>query len=83
MQDLSSKLSTYFLYKTQTFRFQLKMPPACPNIYHAAYILFMKPQMNASDAMILAMYSKKDLKIRRIRQVISKKKNRFQDIALK
>jgi hypothetical protein len=50
------------------------MPPACPKIYHAAHLLFTNPQMTVSDAMTLAKYSKKDMKTRRIRQAISKKK---------
>jgi hypothetical protein len=58
------------------------MPSACPKIYHAAHLLFTNPLTAVSDAMILAKYSKKDLKSRRIRQAISKKKNRLKEAAL-
>jgi len=58
------------------------MPPACPKIYHAAHLLFTNPSIDMNDAMILAKYSKKDLKSRRIRQAISKKKNRLKEAAL-
>ena len=50
------------------------MPQACPKIYHAAHLLFTNPQMNVTDAMVLAKYSKKELKVQQIRQAISKKK---------
>ncbi len=59
------------------------MPPACPKIYHAAHLLFTNPQMKVCDAMILAKYSKSQLKIRRIRQEISKKKHWLIDAALR
>jgi hypothetical protein len=58
------------------------MPPACPKIYHAAHLLFTNPSIDMNDAMILAKYSKKDLKSRGIRQAISKKKNRLKEAAL-
>ena len=59
------------------------MPQACPKIYHAAHLLFTNPQMNVTDAMVLAKYSKKELKVRRIRQAISKKKNWLKEAAVK
>jgi hypothetical protein len=59
------------------------MPPACPKIYHAAHLLFTNPQMKVCDAIILAEYSKSKLKIRRMRQAISKKKHGLMDAALR
>ncbi len=50
------------------------MLQACPKIYHAAHLLFTNPQTNIADAVVLAKYSKKQLKVRQIRRAISKKK---------
>jgi len=45
-------------------------------------VLFTNPSMDRNNAMILANYSKKDLKTRGIREAISKKKNRLKEAAL-
>ncbi len=47
------------------------MPQACPKIYHAVHLLFTDPQMNVTDAMVLAKYSKKEIIVWQIRQAIS------------
>ena len=59
------------------------MPQACPKIYHAAHLLFTNPQMNVTDAMVLAKYSKKELKVWQIREAISLKKKWLKEASLK